>query len=76
MAGYKYLVSADIEYLDGALKGLPLVNGYTVKATDEKGAQRYVRWLESQRDEPAAFVKAAGTGNKYRVTGNIQVTVL
>lgn len=72
---YQYRVAADIEYLDGALKGLLIPAGYNCRFVTYKDAQRVAAWLERVR-QTADFVRATGTGKRYTVRGGIEITRL
>lgn len=63
-------VSADIQYLDGALKGLTIPDGWNATySADESGrrsAQSAIRFLIRVRREDD-FIRAVGTGNRYQI---------
>ena len=61
-------VTADITYLDGALAGLTIPEGYTVSG---QAAQRIMCWL-LRVQHANDFVRAAVTGNRYTVS-NVQL---
>ena len=64
-------ISADIEYLDGTLAGMVIPDGWS--ATYPKQSMfRITRWLERVRRQDD-FIRATGTGNRYKVRGNIRV---
>ena len=58
-------VKADIEYMDGALKGVYLPFGYSVGYPNRDSAMRVCRWIERVMREND-FVRATGTGNRYQ----------
>jgi len=67
-----YRVTADITYIDGALAGLTITDGYAVPYPTIEAASRCSRWLSkvlATRD----FIRATGTGHRYMVTGNVHV---
>jgi len=67
----KYRVTADIEYLDGTLAGIVIPAGFTTTDPDIHHAIRRVQWLQRVMREND-FIRAVGTGNKYRVVGGIE----
>lgn len=62
---YRYKVTADITYDEGALAGLLIENGYEVNMPDYKHALRVIRWIEKTM-RANDFVRAVGTSQKYR----------
>ena len=65
-----YRVLADIKYIDGALAGLTIPAGYSAAVPNLQRAIVTCDWLqrvERERD----FVRAAVTGNRYTVVGNV-----
>ena len=68
--GYTIRVTADIEYLDGTLAGMVIPAGYSVSEVDVAHAHRTVTWLKRVQRE-RDFVRAAVTGNRYRIVGRI-----
>ena len=66
----EYHVTADIEYLDGTLRGMVIPAGYSVTLPDERHAQRVVAHL-SKVMRSDDFVRAVSTGNRYKVRGGI-----
>jgi glutamine amidotransferase PdxT len=68
----QYHVQADIKYLDGTLAGLVIPGGYSITVPDEHHAKRIVAKLARIQSEND-FVRAACTGNKYQVVGNVSV---
>lgn len=69
----KFRVSADIEYLDGALVGLTIPAGFSITTPCVRQAQSTMRWLDQVRRKDD-FIRAAVTGNRYKVVGNIEIT--
>ena len=67
-----YQVSADIEYLDGTLAGVQIPSGYSVSVPTSKRAAQVASWLRAVRLNND-FIRAAVTGNRYRVAGRIAV---
>ena len=64
-----YLIQADIEYLDGALAGIVIPAGYSVTVPDLRHAVRvssHIQRVYFEKD----FIRATGTGNRYRVVSN------
>lgn len=62
-----FRITADVEYLDGLLRGLfiPAGHSYTVP-TQELAVQRVAELAELERN--GDFIKATITGNRYRVS--------
>ena len=71
--GTTYTVSADIEYLDGALAGLTIPAGYLVSFPTRPAAHRAAAWVRHTR-RADDVVRATGTGNKYRFVGRLVVS--
>lgn len=67
-----YRVTADIEYLDGNLAGVSIPAGYSLTCPDQWHATNTTRWLQRVRDTKD-FIRAAVTGNRYRIVGEITV---
>jgi hypothetical protein len=65
-----FRVAADIEYLDGSLSGLVLVDGFHATFPDRESANRCSQWLCKVAAEND-FVRAAVTGNRFKVIGHI-----
>lgn len=65
-----FRISADIRYLSGALTGLTIPAGYSVTTPDRGRADSIQRWLNKVHTE-RDFIRAAGTGNRYEIAGNI-----
>jgi len=69
----QFRVSADIKYLDGWLAGLTIPAGFTATYPNRSRAQSVARFLARvcQSDD---FIRATGTGHRYKVCGHIEVT--
>lgn len=67
-----YQVTADVKYLDGALKGLLIPSGFRVSYPTHRAAIRAVNWICKTKRE-SDFVRAVGTGNKYEFASAPQV---
>ena len=67
-----FAVQADIEYLDGTLAGMVIPAGFRVTHTRKPEAMRTVRFLRKVCDTND-FVRAAVTGNRYRIVGHIEL---
>lgn len=63
-------IRSDIEYLDGPLAGLRIVDGFNVTCGDRAEADRTVAWVHKVRATDD-FVRAIGTGHCYRFVGEI-----
>jgi hypothetical protein len=68
-----YRVTADIEYLDGALEGLLIPAGYRVTYPNYRLAMKCAAWLQKV-ERTNDFVRAAVTGNRYAVRGHVEVS--
>lgn len=66
-------VSADIRYLDGTLAGLTIPDGHRVGMPTLHDAIRVAGWLTRVRDSND-FIRAACTGHRYQVVGEIRIT--
>jgi hypothetical protein len=67
-----YRVIADIEYLDGALAGMVIPSGYSVTFPNDRAAYRCAAWLKRIQSADD-FIRAAVTGNRYKVAGSVDV---
>ncbi len=63
-------VTADISYIDGNLTGLTIPSGYAINVPDTTHAIRTTQWLTKVRDT-GDFIRAAITGDRYKIVGNI-----
>jgi hypothetical protein len=70
-----FRVSADIEYMQGNLSGIEIPAGYTVTVPNMRRALSVARWLGTVKRQ-GDFIRAAVTGNKYRVCGRIAIDQL
>ena len=68
----KFVVSADITYLDGSLKGLTIPAGYKVSYPCERLAVKLAGWIDKVRREND-FVRAVGSGWRYVFASKPQV---
>ena len=68
----QYRVTADIEYLDGALSEMIIPHGFGVNYPTERLAQKCACFLERVRQDDD-FIRAAVTGNRYKVRGFISI---
>jgi hypothetical protein len=69
------LITADIEYLDGALAGLVIPSGFSIKTPDASVARSTLKFLHRVRREKD-FVRAVGTGNRYTIVGEIKSSTI
>lgn len=68
------VVQADKHYLDGTLAGMTIPSGFTCTYPTMREAIRVVRWLRKvERD--GDFIRATGTGERYRVSRVTSKTV-
>lgn len=68
----RYLVTASIRYLDGALAGILLHDGQKATFATRKAADTHARFLARVRDTND-FIRAVGTGAPYKVEGEVKV---
>lgn len=69
-----YRVTADVEYLDGFLRGLFIPAGHSYTVPDQEMAVSRVREL-ADLERTGGFLTAAVTGHRYTVS-NPRVMVL
>lgn len=67
-------IAVDVEYLDGTLAGLTIPAGYAV-TVPESSVPRIMRWIAKVTREND-FVRATGTGNRYRFASYPMVTCI
>ncbi len=67
-----FRVSADIRYMDGTLAGLDIPGGWSVTYPSRNQALRIARMLKCEQHSGAQII-ACGTGNRYQITGGIEV---
>jgi hypothetical protein len=68
----RYRVHVDICYLDGALSGLTIADGFDVDEPTRSDAFRVYRWLERVKLDDD-FIRATGTGHRYKLVGCVHV---
>lgn len=63
----RFVVTADIRYLDGTLKGMEIPSGFRVTVPSLAHAIRTAKYIETTRRNND-FVRAIGTGSRYVYT--------
>lgn len=69
---YTHRVLADIQYVDGALSGSPIKDGYALPCPDERHARRVESMLRHGL-EIGQLIRATGTACHYKILGNVRV---
>jgi hypothetical protein len=70
-----FQVSASIRYLDGSLAGLTIPSGFRITTPDRSRAYSMSQWLSRVQRE-RDFIRAAVTGSRYEVVGDVAVVEL